>query len=79
MNSTSLTQAQAENFVRLWQRNKNQTEVGRILGLSRQRVHQIANNLRESGVPLFRPKPRFNALASTLDIEKLKQIAIEES
>lgn len=68
-----MNQKEAEAFVRLWQKHTG-TYVAKKLKLSRQRVHQIAQRMRDAGIPL--KKKRYpSEIASRLDIEKLKLIA----
>lgn len=71
----TISQEKAEQFVRMWQTHTG-AFVGKQLGLSRQRVHQIANQLRSAGVPL-KGKTASNSYSNKLDIEKLKQLALE--
>lgn len=72
----AITQEQAEEFVKLWQTSTTGVVVAKKLGLSRQRVHQIASQLRLAGVPL-KQKKEPNSYDNALDIEKLKQLAIK--
>lgn len=72
----TISQEQAEEFVKLWQTSTTGVVVAKKLGLSRQRVHQIASQLRLLGIPL-KQKKEPNSYSNTLDIEKLKQIALE--
>lgn len=75
MDNMPLTQEQAEEFIRLWQRMPG-ASVARVFKMSRQRAHQIADKLAEAGVPLRNRKSPF-ALRETLDIGRLIQVAMQ--
>lgn len=80
MNNTPLTQEEAEDFVRLWQSSRSGQAVAKVLGLSRQRVHQIADRMRLAGIPLKRGSydRKKQRMEQHWDVEKLKQITQEE-
>lgn len=75
-----LTQEEAEDFVRLWQSSRSGQAVADRLGLSRQRVHQIAEKMRLAGIPLKRGSydRKRQRMENNWDVEKLKRILDEE-